>query len=198
MGQPPSPLPTWSLAVKPAGLVPSSPVAWKASSNEQPERERSSVAANRRCCRRAAALAHAGCQLHAGSRTAEVLPDSPVEGMGPADDPVLSPLDEEGGCSLPTVAPGQAGNVPESHRGPPSHGAEDKYLGSRTPDLTGMGWAHPGGRTHGAGNGPVPGCCDLAGTHPSLHTARLSLQPSLSSCPGQSHPGTTPGRLLWQ
>lgn len=134
VGQPPSSSPTWALAVKPAGLVSSSPAAWKASSNEQPERDRSSVEANRRCCRHAAALAHTGCQLGAGSGTAEALPYGPAQGMGAAGDPVLSPLGGEGGPILPAAAPGQVGNAPGSHRGPPSHGAEDKGLGSWTPE----------------------------------------------------------------
>ena len=193
VGQPPNPSPMWALAVKPARLVSSSPVTWKASSNEQPKRERSSVAANRRCCHRAAALAHAGCQLSAGSGIVEALPDGPMQGMGTEGDPVLSPLGGEGGLSLPTAAPGQAGNAPGLHRGPPATAQRTKVLAAGCRSLAGMRWAHPGGRAHGAGNSPVPGCWDLAGTHPSLHMARLRLQPGWSSCPGQSRLGATPG-----
>lgn len=90
VGQPLSPLPAWALAVKPARLVSSSPVTWKVSSNEQPEREGSSVAANRHCCHHAVPLAHQGYHLRAGSGTMEALPNGPMQGMGAVSDPVLS------------------------------------------------------------------------------------------------------------
>jgi len=135
-----------ALAVKPAGLVSSSPVAWKASSNEQPGRERSSVAANRRCYRRAAALARASCQLSAGSGTTEVLPNGPVRGMGAAGGLVLSPLGGEGGPSLPAAALGRTGDAPGLHRGVPAAVQRTKVLAAGRRSLTGMAWVHPGGR----------------------------------------------------
>lgn len=109
VGQPLSPLPACALAVKPARLVSSSPVTWKVSSNEQPEREGSSVAANRHCCHHAVPLAHQGYHLRAGSGTMEALPNGPMQGMGAASDPVLSSLGGEGGPRLPTSALRQVG-----------------------------------------------------------------------------------------
>lgn len=79
-----SPLPMWALALKPDGLVSSSPVAWKASSNEQPERAPqwqqtdAAVTAQQLCHMRAASSA-----LGAG------------QGIGTAVDPVLSCLGKE-------------------------------------------------------------------------------------------------------
>lgn len=138
------------------------PVTWKVSSNEQPEREGSSVAANRHCCHLAVPLAHQGYQLCAGRRTMEALPSGPMQGMGAAGVPVLSPLDEEGGPSLPTALR-RVGDAPGLHRGPPTMVQRTKFLAAGCQSLAGMGRVHPERRACEIGNGSMPGCCNLDG-----------------------------------